>query len=97
MTGEIPEYLQRAAVARTASTSAAILSAMPPTQDKNGSRRDFISQLIISDEDPSNFTWFVSVELLPETRVIKQPTWSPGKLLDHPRGSVGRNRLQMFE
>jgi hypothetical protein len=44
---------------------------MPQAQNKDGPRDDLIPQLIVADNNPSDFTRFERFQLFPEARIIE--------------------------
>ena len=71
----------------------AILAAVPKAQNENGTGRDLISHLIISNDDAPHLTRLIGFQLLTDPWIVEQPVGRLCQLLDDARCSIWGYRL----
>ena len=68
---------------------------MPEAQDEDRGIGDFVAQLVIADDDPSDLAWRVGVEFLADLGMVVQPIRRVGKLACYTRRRRGGAGMQM--
>ena len=69
---------------------------MPQPQNEDSCVHDFVSQLVLTNDDPANLARRICVQFLANARIIEQPIRRMCELLDDTGRWLGRDRLQML-